>query len=105
MSFDGTEAMDRPRRDAAALVADCYTLFLLGPMLLAGRWSADRSLVLAMMDGEDVTLDEQAHVCDRAADAPGAVHAEWAPADAGCRGGNGFLAALFPGRRAVGGGV
>lgn len=65
VSFDGTEATDRPRRDAAALVADCYTLFLLGPMLLAGRWSADRSLVLAMMDGEDVTVDGQAHVCDR----------------------------------------
>jgi len=65
VSFDGTEATDRPRRDAAALVADCYTLFLLGPMLLAGRWAADRSLVLAMMEPEDVTVDDQDYTCDR----------------------------------------
>lgn len=64
VSFDGTEATDRPRRDASAVVADCYLLFLLGPMLLAGRWSADRALVLAMGAAETVTVDGQDYACD-----------------------------------------
>ena len=64
VSFDGTEATDRPRRDASAVVADCYLLFLLGPMLLAGRWSADRALVLAMGAAETMTVDGQDYACD-----------------------------------------
>jgi hypothetical protein len=34
--FNGEEAQDQARRDAAAMVVDDYSLFLLGPMLLAG---------------------------------------------------------------------
>ena len=34
VAFNGTEATDRPRRNAAALVADAYALFLLGPLWL-----------------------------------------------------------------------
>ncbi len=62
--FDGTEATDRPRRDAAALVADCYKLFLLGPMLLAGRWESDRSLIMVVDGAEAVTVAGQHHACD-----------------------------------------
>ncbi|WP_428423151.1 hypothetical protein [Methylibium sp.] len=35
--FNGEEARDAERRDAAALVADGYALFLCGPLWLAGR--------------------------------------------------------------------
>lgn len=62
--LDGVEAPDRPRRDASALVADCYMLFLLGPMLLAGRWGTDRTLVMAVSDAEDITVAGQRHGCD-----------------------------------------
>jgi hypothetical protein len=44
--FNGEEAGDVERRAAAALVVDGYSLFLLGPMLLAGRWSAERTLAM-----------------------------------------------------------
>jgi hypothetical protein len=40
--FNGEEARDVDRRTAAALVADNYCLFLLGPMLLVDRLWADR---------------------------------------------------------------
>ena len=62
--FNGTEALDRRRRDAAALVADCYSLFLLGPMLLAGQWAADRTLAMALTGAERVTVDGRDHDCD-----------------------------------------
>ena len=51
--FNGEEAHDRDRRDAAALVVDDYSLFLLGPMLLAGRWSAQRALQMQIAAPED----------------------------------------------------
>jgi len=53
-----------PRRDAAALVADGYSLFLLGPMLLAGPWAADRSLVMALVAPERIEVGGQTHECD-----------------------------------------
>jgi hypothetical protein len=53
--FDGQEARDSERRRAAALVADSYALFLLGPMLLV-----DRTLVMELAEVEWV--DE--HACD-----------------------------------------
>ena len=53
--FDGEEARDSERRRAAALVADSYALFLLGPMLLV-----DRPLVMELAEIEWV--DE--HACD-----------------------------------------
>jgi hypothetical protein len=66
--FNGEEARDAERRAAASLVADAYSLFLLGPMLLV-----DRSLVMELGDVEWV--DE--HACDvlRIQLAPGLGHA------------------------------
>lgn len=46
--FNGEEAHDQPRRDAAALVVDDYSLFLLGPMVLAGSWRAQRVAALEL---------------------------------------------------------
>ena len=62
--FNGTEATDRPRRDAAALVADCYRLFLLGPLLLTGPWATERSLTLALASPEQITVGGQTQDCD-----------------------------------------
>ncbi len=62
--FNGVEALDKPRRDAAAVAADCYSLFLLGPMLLAGQWAADCILTMALSGTERVTVDGRAHDCD-----------------------------------------
>lgn len=62
--FNGDEARDDERRAAAALVADGYSLFLLGPMLLAGRWAAERSLVTERAGAERITLDGREHECD-----------------------------------------
>ena len=53
--FDGEEARDSERRRTAALVADSYALFLLGPLLLA-----DRSLVMELAEMEWV----EEHACD-----------------------------------------
>ena len=47
--FNGEEARDAERRAAAALVADSYSLFLLGPMLLV-----DRPLVMELSETESV---------------------------------------------------
>ena len=35
--YDGVASVDEARRSAAAVVAECYGLFLLGPLWLAGR--------------------------------------------------------------------
>jgi hypothetical protein len=66
--FNGEEARDAERRAAAALVADAYPLFLLGPMLLV-----DRPLVMEL--GEIEWVNE--HSCDvlRLQLAPGLGHA------------------------------
>lgn len=71
--FNGEEAADPERRAAAALVADGYGLFLLGPMQLARLRAAGRPLRLAMAGRERVTLDGAIHDCDvlRARVAPG----------------------------------
>jgi hypothetical protein len=58
--FNGEEAQDTDRRAAAALVVDGYSLFLLGPMLLASTWSTQRTLVLELGSVEPVNE----HVCD-----------------------------------------
>ena len=61
--FNGTEArtpQDRVRRDAAALVADGYTLFLLGPMLLARQPLAAAGLQAV----ETIESGGQDHRCD-----------------------------------------
>ena len=63
--FDGEEARDRERRAAAALVADAYALFLLGPMLLVpGGWAAPRALALEAGGAEDVVVGGRAFACD-----------------------------------------
>jgi hypothetical protein len=61
--FNGAETRDRDSRAAAALVADGYSLFLLGPMLLAQYWAADRSLLMEVRGNETVTLDHESHEC------------------------------------------
>lgn len=62
--FNGEAAHDDERRDAAALVADGYSLFLLGPMLLAQRWAAERALVMERAGVERLTQDGREHECD-----------------------------------------
>ncbi len=62
--FNGEEARDGERRAAAALVADGYALFLLGPMLLAGRWAAERSPAVELAGAERIVLDGRGHDCD-----------------------------------------
>lgn len=51
-------------RAGAALVVDAYSLFLLGPMVLAGPWAGERSLVLATGEPERIRVDGVAHECD-----------------------------------------
>jgi hypothetical protein len=62
--FNGQETHNAAPRDAAALVADGYALFLCGPMLLAGAWAADRSLVMQLASRQRITVDGQQHECD-----------------------------------------
>lgn len=66
--FNGEEARDAERRAAAALVADAYSLFLLGPLLLV-----DRPLVMELSEVEWVNE----HACDvlRLQLVPGLGHA------------------------------
>lgn len=61
--FNGAETQDPDKRAAAALVADGYALFLLGPMLLAGAWTARRS-AMALAAPERITVDGMTHDCD-----------------------------------------
>ena len=61
--FNGVESDDRDKRAAAALVADGYALFLLGPMLLAGAWSVRRA-AMALAAPERITVHGDAHDCD-----------------------------------------
>ncbi len=73
--YDGRETPDAERRAAAALVADGYALFLLGPMLLAdGR----RALAAEMACTERITVGGRAFDCDvlRLRAAPGLGLAE-----------------------------
>ena len=44
--FDGQPSHDPDSLHAAALVADGYSLFLLGPMLVADAWRTDRAMTL-----------------------------------------------------------
>ena len=62
--FNGEPTQDTDRRHAAALVADGYSLFLLGPMLLAGPWAANRALTLQTAGTARITQDGQDHACD-----------------------------------------
>ena len=62
--YNGEQTRDAEQRDAAALVADGYSLFLLGPMLLAGQWAADRASILELGSPERITVGGQAYDCD-----------------------------------------
>lgn len=62
--FDGQEATDKDQCDAAALVADGYALFLLGPMLLAGPW-AGRVGGMERLVPEVIDQDGTSFRCDR----------------------------------------
>ncbi|MBL6079939.1 hypothetical protein JMJ56_18115 [Belnapia sp. T18] len=61
--FNGEPAEDAERRAAAALVADGYALFLLGPMLLAGGWGAPRMAILGRDEDEAVTVGGRRWSC------------------------------------------
>ncbi len=61
--FNGEETQDSERRAAAALVADGYSLFLLGPMLLA-QHAAERPVAMELAGVEWIVLDGQEHHCD-----------------------------------------
>jgi hypothetical protein len=62
--FDGVESQDPEQRAAAALVGDGYSLFLLGPMLLAQRWGAERTLTLSLGNPQSLRLDHATCHCD-----------------------------------------
>jgi hypothetical protein len=62
--FNGEESNDPDARAAAALVVDGYDLFLLGPMLLATRWTRERSLVMGTGGVERIRQDGHEHECD-----------------------------------------
>lgn len=60
--FNGEPATDRARLDAAALVVDAYSLFLLGPMLLVRNAAPRRAITSALaghaqLEQEGRTLD------------------------------------------------
>lgn len=62
--FNGDEAQDAEQLDAAALVADGYALFLLGPLLIANQWSRDRRVVMERMGSEKLSHAGSTEVCD-----------------------------------------
>jgi hypothetical protein len=62
--FNGDEVEDTERLDAAALVADGYALFLLGPLLITNQWSRDRSVVMERMGSEKLSHAGGTEVCD-----------------------------------------
>ena len=62
--FNDQEAHDTERRAAAALVADGYALFLLGPMLLARDGAAERTLVMELDGVERLSMDGHRYDCD-----------------------------------------
>jgi hypothetical protein len=62
--FNGEEAHDKDRIDAAALVADAYSLFLLGPVLLAVNQSPHREIQAELAASAEVNQAQHAHVCD-----------------------------------------
>ncbi len=61
---DGQPSQDPERLAAAALVADGYSLFLLGPMLLTGRWQTQRRLAMQVAATDTVAWNGQSRVCD-----------------------------------------
>jgi hypothetical protein len=62
--FNGEEAHDKDRIDAAALVAEAYALFLLGPLLLTVNETPRRDIQAALAGTAEVRQPRQTHVCD-----------------------------------------
>lgn len=62
--FNGEETKDPERLAAAALVVDGYSVFLLGPMILAGPWAAERQLAMELGGVERLTRDARRYDCD-----------------------------------------
>lgn len=62
--FNGAPAETADQRAAAALVADGYLLFLLGPMFLAGGWAQPRNLAGALGDAETIEVHGERWTCD-----------------------------------------
>jgi hypothetical protein len=62
--FNGVEAHDKERLDAAALVADAYSLFLLGPVLLAVNASPHREIQAQLAGSAEVAQEQHPHLCD-----------------------------------------
>jgi hypothetical protein len=62
--FNGVEApnsnLGLDQRAAAAVVVDGYSLFLLGPLVLAEQWTQERQLVMELAESEKVN----GHDCD-----------------------------------------
>jgi hypothetical protein len=64
--FNAEAASDRQQLDAAALVAEAYALFLLGPILLAVNQAPRREIQVALAGTVTVKHDQESgpHVCD-----------------------------------------
>ncbi|MBR0657549.1 hypothetical protein [Plastoroseomonas arctica] len=64
VSFNDASSQDEDQRAAAALVADGYLLFLLGPILLAGGWPVARTLAGEVSGSEVIAVHGQGWTCD-----------------------------------------
>ena len=62
--FNGAESRDPNRNAAAALVADAYSLFLLGPLLLVVNESPRRDIQAALAGSAEVWQGGRTHFCD-----------------------------------------
>ncbi|MDB5314292.1 MAG: hypothetical protein JWO24_136 [Rhodospirillales bacterium] len=59
-SFNGAASRSEDQLAAAALVADRYLLFLLGPMLLAGAWATPQGVVGELSNIEEIEVHGEA---------------------------------------------
>jgi hypothetical protein len=62
--FNGNETLDRDRTDAAALVVDAYSLFLLGPILLTVNECRRRDVQTASAGSTEIEVNGQRRLCD-----------------------------------------
>jgi hypothetical protein len=62
--FNGEETHDPHRTDAAALVAEAYALFLLGPLLLTVNELPHRNIEAALAGTAELKLDGGKRLCD-----------------------------------------
>jgi hypothetical protein len=62
--FNGAEAHDKDRLDAAALVTEAYSLFLLGPSLLVVNQTPTREIEAALAGAAELKQDGHTHLCD-----------------------------------------